>query len=145
MQWRSRRENKKLRAYVDFVPLIDCAFTLIIFFAVSTTLITTRAGMNVNLPGARTSQRMPLNVQISIKEDKTIWFEDIPINEDSSLTSLVQRRLKEAPGSSFIINSDKTISYEQLIHVLDLVRSAGAEKIALAAEKIYEEKNKKKK
>ncbi|MEW6201032.1 MAG: biopolymer transporter ExbD [bacterium] len=140
MKWKNRRLNKKVRPFVDFVPLIDCAFTLIIFFAVTTTLITTRAGVDVNLPGAKTAEKMPQNVQISIKETGEIWFEDIPVTDDASLTILVQKKLKEATESSFIINADKTIPYELLVHVLDLIREAGARKIALAAEKVYEEK-----
>ena len=82
---------------------------------------------------------MPENVQISVKEDQKIYFEDIQIQDDSTLSMLVSKKLEESEDASFIINADKTVPYEILIHVLDVVRGAGARKLALAAEKVYEE------
>lgn len=138
MSLAAQRRSRRLEAKIDFTPLIDCAFTLIIFFAVSTTLITSRAGIDVNLPGAATAEVKTRNVQISIRDDLKIYFEDVPV-ADSALVMMVQKRLEEDAESSFIINADNTVPYETLVHVLDKVRSAGATRIALAAEQQAEE------
>lgn len=129
-----RKKGRRRETRIEFTPLIDCAFILIIFFAVSTTLITTRAGIDVNLPGAATAEVKPVNVQISIREDLEVYFEDMKV-DGSALVMMVEKKLEEEPAASFIINADRTVPYEKLVKVLDLVRSAGAERIALAAEK----------
>ncbi|MEW5946648.1 MAG: biopolymer transporter ExbD [bacterium] len=137
-----RRKDRGARPLIEIVPLIDCAFILLIFFAVSTTLITTRAGMKVNLPEAKTAETIPENVQISVREDGKVFFEDVEVGadvEDTALDSLVRKKLDESPDASFIINADGTVPYARLIQVLDVVRGAGAAKLALAAEKKYEE------
>lgn len=137
---RSRRE-KKTAPRLEFTPLIDCAFILLIFFAVSTTLITSRSGMKVNLPKAATVEKIPEHAQISIAEDSAIYFEDSLVNEDT-LGVMVKGRLMENPEISFVIGAEKTVPYDQLVRVLDVVRQSGGTKLALQAEKAYEEEQK---
>lgn len=133
------KRTKRVKPYIDHTPLIDCVFNLLIFFAVSTSFITTRAGMEVNLPKAETAEVMPKNMVITIEESKDIYFEDPDGGKLKvslvSLEGLVKGKVQENPQTSFIINADKTTPYEILIEVMDTVRKGGGEKLALAAER----------
>lgn len=136
------KRTKRIRPHIDYTPLIDCVFNLLIFFAVSTSLITTRAGMDVHLPKAKTAQIMPKNIVVTIKEGGEIFYEDPKGGKISvtltSLSALASEAVKENKETSFIVNADKTTRYETLIHVLDTIREAGGEKLALAAERAEE-------
>lgn len=133
------KRTKRVKPHIDHTPLIDCVFNLLIFFAVSTSFITTRAGMDVNLPKAETAEVMPKNIVITIKEDRSIHFEDPQGGRLQvsliSLETLVREEMKKDPQTSFIINADKTTPYKILIEVMDTVRKGGGEKLALAAER----------
>lgn len=137
---RSRRE-KKTAPRLEFTPLIDCAFILIIFFAVSTTLITSRSGMKINLPKAATVEKIPEHAQISIAEDLSVHFEDMLVTEEA-LAVMVKSRLQDNPDISFVIGAEKSVPYDLLVRVLDVVRQSGGTKLALQAEKTYEENEK---
>lgn len=138
------KRTKRVKPHIDHTPLIDCVFNLLIFFAVSTSLITTRAGMDVHLPKAATAEIMPKNIVITIKEDQNIYFEDPQGGRLQvslvSLETLVREEIKKSPQTSFIINADKKTSYDVLIQVMDTIRKGGGEKLALAAEKSPEAK-----
>lgn len=133
MEFKFKR-TKRVKPCIDSTPLIDCVFNLLIFFAVSTTLISTRSGINVNLPKAVTSDKAPKNIVISIKEDANIYFEDMQVTMES-LKSVVKRQMSKAPSTAFIINADKETKYDLLVKVIDVVRQSGGQKLALAAEK----------
>jgi len=130
--------KRRVAPLVEFTPLIDCAFILIIFFAVSTTLITTRAGMELNLPEASTVESVPKPVQIGISEDQSINFEDMKIDIDS-LGMMVESKLRDDPDVAFVVGAERSVPYQQLIRVLDIVRKSGGTRLALQAEKKYEE------
>jgi len=137
------KRQRRVTPRIDYTPLIDCAFTLIIFFAVSTSLITTRSGMKVNLPKAATVEKMPKHVQISIADDNNVYFEDLQVSADT-LGMMVNGRVSENPEVAFIIGAAQSVPYERLMLVLDTVRANGGERIALQAnQKKLDEKDKK--
>lgn len=138
------KRTKRVRPHLELTPLIDCVFNLLIFFAVSTSFITTRAGIDVSLPKAQTVEIMPKNIVVTIKEDKSIHFEDpeggrLNVNL-TTLEVLVAETVKKDPSASFIINADKSTPYEILISVMDTIRKGGGEKLALSAEREIDEK-----
>ena len=130
--------KRRVVPLVEFTPLIDCAFILIIFFAVSTTLITTRAGMEVSLPEATTVESVSKPVIITIADDMSISFQDMKV-DINTLGSLVAARLQDDPESAFVVGAAESVPYERLIRVLDIVRMSGGTRLALQAEKRYEQ------
>jgi biopolymer transport protein ExbD len=118
---------------VDFTPLIDCAFTMLIFFAVSMTLISARTGMKLNLPEKSEVEKLPKYVQISVKNDPAgslLYFGDQQVTKET-LPEMVQGQLKTDPESSFIIAAEPNIIYNNVIEVVDIVNRAGGKKLAL--------------
>lgn len=131
------KQERRTAPRVEFTPLIDCAFILIIFFAASTTLITTQTGMKVNLPKAVTAEKMPEHVQISIDEEMAIFYNDLEVSEET-LGQMVSNRVAKEAEVPFIIGAAQTVPYEKLISVLDIVRKSGGTKLSLQTEKGYE-------
>ena len=106
---------------------------MLIFFAVSMTLISARTGMKINLPEKSEIEKLPEYVQISVKSDPAgslLYFQDLQVTKDT-LPGMVRDQLAKDPESSFIIAAEPNIIYNNVIEVIDLVNRAGGKKLAL--------------
>jgi biopolymer transport protein ExbD len=127
------KRTTRLRPYVDFTPLIDCAFTMLIFFAVSMTMISARTGMKINLPEKSDVEKLPKYVQISVKVDPAgslLYFQDQQVTKDT-LPVMVRDQIAKDPESAFIIAAEPNIIYSNVVEVVDIVNRAGGKKLAL--------------
>ncbi len=127
------KRTSRLRPFVDFTPLIDCAFTLIIFFAVTTTMITAYTGMKINLPKKSQVEDLPKYVQISVKRGDagySVFFKDMQVQEET-LGDMIKNELVKNPEASFVVAAEPEVVYDNVIKVVDIANEAGATKIAL--------------
>ncbi|GEM_PF-2998428 len=128
------KRSSRIKPSIDFTPLIDCAFTLIIFFAVSTTLISARTGMNLNLPEKSEVEPLQKHVQVSVKngggQDVAIFFEDLQVTPDT-LGAMVAAKLSSEPDSAFVVAAEPEALYDDVVRVIDIVNSSGGKKLAL--------------
>ncbi|HOY61932.1 MAG TPA: biopolymer transporter ExbD [bacterium] len=128
------KRSSRIKPSIDFTPLIDCAFTLIIFFAVSTTLISARTGMNLNLPEKSEVEPLQKHVQVSVKggggQDVAIFFEDLQVTPDT-LGAMVSAKLSSEPESAFVVAAEPEVLYDDVVRVIDIVNSSGGKKLAL--------------
>ena len=79
-----------------------------------------------------TSQDQPIVVTVTKTGDTYVDDEKVPFDE---LGTALASRLENAPVKSVLVRGDESISLGRLVEVMDLARSAGAEKLAIAAEK----------
>ena len=68
-------KKKRHKAKLELTPLVDIIFILLLFFAVSTTLITQKQGINVALPDAKTVIENDEGIVISINKDNLVYWE----------------------------------------------------------------------
>ena len=126
--------RKKLPARLELAPIIDIVFILLIFFAVSTTLLTNKQGIKLDLPSAESTEKNPKGIVLSVDANQDVFIEDenIPFeNVQIHLNALI----KSDPTLQVILNIDQSITYDYVIQVLDQVKLAGCYNIALQAEK----------
>jgi len=131
------KRSSRVKPEMNFTPLIDCVFNLLIFFAVSTTLITSRTGMKLNVPEKTDVEKMPKQIQISIKQGPTdyeIYFRDLPIQEEF-LGEMVRNQIQEDPEAQFIIAAEPNVIYDKVIEIVDIVNQSGGKKLALQLKK----------
>jgi len=127
-------EEKSLDPGVDLTPLVDVVFQLIIYFAVATTFAFMGA-FNVKLPqaGAPELSASQAKVVIAIDRSGEIYFD----HQQLSLEEL-KTRLKETAQTGknqlVVIQADKEAKHGIVVLVLDLARSLGFEKLAIATE-----------
>lgn len=130
-QKRRKPENR-----LEIAPLIDVIFILLIFFAVSTTVVLNR-GLKLQLPSATTVAKEKKGTTVSIDKDERIY-----INQKFVASELLETKiaevLKTIPETQIIIRADKKTPYSFLIRVLDDVRLGGCYDIVLEAEKTVE-------
>ncbi|HAW49615.1 TPA: biopolymer transporter ExbD [bacterium] len=119
------------RPELTIAPLIDCVFLLLLFFAVSTSLIKEH-GMPIDKPKAKSGIPLARDYfMITVTSDERIFLGKEEVSFDILKGRLVDCLLKN-PEISVIIASDKKASCGRLIDVLDLCKEIGAKSLSVA-------------
>ena len=120
------------RARIEIIPLIDIMFFLLAsFMLVSLTMINMK-GIDVNLPTATSAQpnNKPDFNMISVDAIGDIYFEKEKVDKDDVLPRL-QKMYEANHDVRVFIRADKDATYENIVFVLDKVRTAGIQKVGL--------------
>jgi biopolymer transport protein TolR len=128
----SRR--RRSMSEINMVPFIDVMLVLLIIFMVSAPLITTGV---VDLPSVgKSSQRPPQVVEVVVGADERL---KLRVNQgESSTVGLAQlaAKVKELQAgnadSPVVISADKSVRYEQVVKVMDVLQRAGIQRVGLS-------------
>jgi biopolymer transport protein ExbD len=113
--------------------MLDIVFIMLIFFIVTTSFVK-ESGMAVNIPHASTAtDQENVNIFIAITANGEIWIDRRPV-DPRSVRAIVARMHADKPQGSVIIQSDAESTARILVNVMNQVRLAGVEKIAIAAD-----------
>jgi biopolymer transport protein ExbD len=123
-------------ADINVTPMADIMIVLLIIFMVITPMLS--KGVDVKLPVAsNTAERKdePKTVTVAIRRDSTTYVNGIVVNKPD-LVAQVKERLEEAPEGSKMVfmKADTELPYSEVMKVMDDLREAGVEEIALIAE-----------
>ena len=122
---------------LDMTPMLDIVFIMLIFFIVTTSFVK-ESGVTVNTPQAQTAaQQQSANIFIAIKASGEVWIDRRPV-DPRSIRAIVARLHADNPEGSVIIQSDSDSPTGTLVEVMDQVRLAGVDGIAIAADKKVE-------
>ena len=122
---------------LDMTPMLDIVFIMLIFFIVTTSFVK-ESGVTVNTPQAATaSNQENANIFIAITAAGEVWIDRRPVDQ-RSVRAIVARLHADNPEGSVIIQSDRAAATGTLVDVMDQVRLAGVEGIAIAAEQPVE-------
>lgn len=121
-------------AELDMTPMLDVVFIMLIFFIVTTSFVK-ESGVSVSSPQAQTaSQQENVNIFIAITAGGEVWVDRRPV-DPRSVRAIVARLHADNPEGSVIIQADEEAATGMLVEVMDQVRLAGVEKIAIAADR----------
>ena len=119
---------------LDMTPMLDIVFIMLIFFIVTTSFVK-ESGVTVSTPQADTaSQQENANIFIAITAQGEVWIDRRPVDQ-RSVRAIVARLHADNPEGSVIIQADEEANTRMLVDVMDQVRLAGVEGIAIAAER----------
>ena len=122
---------------LDMTPMLDIVFIMLIFFIVTTSFVK-ESGVTVNTPQASTAANQEnANIFIAITATGEVWIDRRPV-DPRSVRAIVARLHADNPEGSVIIQSDADAATGALVDVMDQVRLAGVEGIAIAAERLAE-------
>ncbi len=127
-----RHQRPSDEAELDITPMLDIVFIMLIFFIVTTSFVK-ESGIAINTPQASSAtDQENVNIFIGITAQGEIWIDQRPV-DPRSVRAIVARLHAEKPQGSVIIQSDEASTTRILVDVMDQVRMAGVDKIAIAA------------
>ncbi len=132
----SRARRTRVLSHVgpilDLTPMVDVVFTLVIFFMVSTTFITLESGLPVDLPQAQNNVAQASDLPtVSITGAGRIYFAGAEVTEDTLIAAL-EPVLAVSSTKTVVMRADQSIAYGLPVRIMDLIRQAGAERVAIA-------------
>ncbi len=128
---RSRRFARRGLS-LDLTPMVDVVFLLVIFFMVSTTFITLESGLPVDLPQAQSPQTAISDLPtVTINREDQIFVAGVAVSEADLVATL--RAAFDATGlNAAALRADRSVPHGLVVQVLDLMKQAGAQRIAIA-------------
>jgi biopolymer transport protein ExbD len=120
-------------AEINITPMLDIVFIMLIFFIV-TTSFTKETGASIVKPEAE--QAISLRngtILIGIKSNDDIWMSKRLI-ELREVRSMVEQAKAENPKGSVVIVADKDSRIGTITLVMDQVKMAGVQGIAISAD-----------
>ncbi|MBF0187156.1 MAG: biopolymer transporter ExbD [Magnetococcales bacterium] len=133
------RKRTRQSVTLDITPLIDVVFLLVLFFMVTTTF-TTVGGLRLDLPEAETNENeeTPEEIRVTIDREGRFHLEETRLNEEALRNALIAA-VKKRKDRVLIIQADKNASHGRVVRVMDLAKTVGLNRLAIATknEKVF--------
>ena len=127
------RKKSSNNETVDVSPLIDMVFILLIFFMVSTTFIKDMQ-VDLNRPGAASSRpSSSKSIRVFIDRNEKIYVDGQSVRP-WVLQGKIRDMAKSSPEASVLVVTDRKVSADKLVDVVDQCRLAGIKDIGVATE-----------
>ncbi len=123
------------RSRIDMIPMIDVMFFMLVFFMLFSTINGAQTGVPVNLPKVFHLGNIVENTMvISITDDSRIYLgkQLLELNE---LKEQISKQLLNDPATRIIIRPDATVTYREIVRVMDTLASAGLERPLLGVDR----------
>ncbi|MDP2309458.1 MAG: biopolymer transporter ExbD [Pseudomonadota bacterium] len=128
-----RRHAEHQDPHIDVVPLIDCILVLLIFFMVTTTFAKD-AELQIERPGAKSATPASSKaLRVFIDRSLNIYVNEAPVRP-WMLQSRVRDALGTAGDKTVLVVTDRRVSAEKLVEVVDQCRLAGAKDIGVVTD-----------
>jgi biopolymer transport protein ExbD len=130
----ARRHAHREDAEINITPMLDIVFIMLIFFIV-TTSFTKETGAAIIKPVAEQAIALQNGtILIGIRPNGEIWMAKRRI-ELREVRQMVERARAENPEGSVVIVADRGARVGAVTQVMDQVRLAGVEGVAISAER----------
>jgi biopolymer transport protein ExbD len=119
-------------ASINITPLTDIFLVLLIIFMVATTA-TLESAARVDVPKMQppAPSPPPKGVTVSYTAAHQIFLDSKPLTEDQLGPALTDA-LAHAPDKLVVFDGDPRVILGDMVRILDIARSAGANRVALA-------------
>lgn len=145
---RQRSRRRRVISEVNMVPFIDVMLVLLIIFMVTAPLI---SPSQIELPSIGKASKQPDEIiEIVIRKEDSYELKNrgqtTPVQLGSLMAQIkkIQDKTKEkivdelkansSTQTAVIISADKTVQYERVVKVMDILQSAGVGRIGLSVQ-----------
>lgn len=119
-------------ASVNIIPVIDVSLVLLIIL-LATAPILDLPGFRVSLPKAITTEGKERNISVSLSTKGELAINAESVTWDHLIDAL-RRTMKDKEDFVVIVRADQGVAYGEVEKVLELIKRAGAERVAIATE-----------
>ena len=121
---------------IEMLPLIDIVFLLLIFFIYAMLSMAVHRSLPVSLPVSSTAAvSTEQNLTVTVRKNGEIFLEKRKVTLEQMQVILADKSRNGSNDKSVKVDlfADKAVSYQELYHVLDGIRTAGISNVALQA------------
>ena len=119
---------------MQFAPMIDIVFLLLIFFIVTWSYARFETEIDISVPAAaegKSPKRSIGEIIVNVKKDGGIFVEGKVNSEDELLATLSQVS-REYKDQAVILRGDKETAFDHIVSVLNVCQKAGIWNVAFA-------------
>jgi biopolymer transport protein ExbD len=115
---------------INVTPFIDVMLVLLIIFMIAAPLATVDIGVDLPTANAERQSRPDQPIFLTIKSDLTLWLGDAPVSA-AGLQAALDGISKGDRTQRVFLRADKSVSYGNLMEMMNALRTAGYLKVAL--------------
>ena len=131
----SRRSTHPQMSQINVVPYIDVMLVLLVIFMITAPLMNPG---QIDLPSVGKSLVPPVSpLEIIIRKDTMLALRDharggqeSPVSRDE-LVGRLQKSIKKNPEQPVVISADKSVRYEEVVNIMDMLQQQNIKKIGL--------------
>lgn len=125
------KSHNKINPHFSMSSMTDIVFLLLIFFMLTSTLVTTNA-LEIILPSSSAQPLKKQSVSVSITEDLRYFVNNESV-ERLFLDSKLKAVMNQENDVTIVLRASKSIPYEFIVEVMDIAYKNGY-KIVLATQ-----------
>jgi len=120
---------------INVTPLVDITLVLLIIFMVTAPMIVNNPSIKVELPKAATGdETLKSTLALTLSRDAAgavALYANGEKTDENAVKTMIPDMLAKNKDLQAIIAADRGISYGEVVHIVDLVKSLGVHKFAL--------------
>ncbi len=123
---------------INITPMVDIMLVLLVIFMVTATTINQVEGMQVDKPDAATGKTLediPKSILLVCHSDGKYVIDGDEAKDDAAIVKKIKAKLENNPDLQGIVKCDEAANVGAMVHLIDLLRTNGVKKYAIATEK----------
>lgn len=128
-------DNRQSDVQIEILPMIDVIFCILTFFILAAVGLTRQQAIALDLPAVDSSSPVEGNsrdrLYVSVDSAGQVYVDKSAVPLGLLYDVMVQHQ-QLAPNGTIVLYASRSARYEDVIKVLDLLRSVGGDRVALA-------------
>lgn len=128
-------EDRESEVRIEILPMIDVIFCILTFFILAAVGLTRQQAIELDLPSVNNSAPIEGTAQdrlyVSVDSVGQVYVDKSAVPLGLLYDVLVQHQ-QIAPNGTIVLYASRSARYEDVVKVLDLLRSVGGDRVALA-------------
>lgn len=128
-------DNRQSDVQIEILPMIDVIFCILTFFILAAVGLTRQQAIALDLPSVNNSAPLEGNsrerLYVSVDSAGQVYVDKSAVPLGLLYDVLVQHQ-RQAPNGVIVLYASRSARYEDVVKVLDLLRTVGGDRVALA-------------